>query len=86
MRLSADWMTIADDRVLEFLHKEGPRTPTRITDDERVRFSRQYINARCQKLTSYGLLETLGNGVYRITEAGEAYLNGELDAASLEAE
>lgn len=83
MRLSADWMTIADERILEFLHEEGPRTPTRIAADSRVRFSRPHINTRCQKLTRYGLVETLGNGVYRITDQGEQYLEGELDASEL---
>lgn len=83
MRLSAEWMTIADERILEFLHEEGPRTPTRISEDSRVRFSRPHINTRCQKLTKYGLLETLGNGVYRITDRGEQYLGGELDASTV---
>ena len=78
-------MTIADERILEFLQEEGPRTPTRIVNDGRVRFSRPHINTRCLKLTGYGLLETLGNGVYRITDEGEQYLRGELDASELDA-
>jgi hypothetical protein len=84
MRLSADWMSIADDRILEFLHDAGPTTPTRMCENGRVRFSRQHINMRCKKLSAYGLLDELGNGVYAISEAGERYLGGDLDAADLE--
>lgn len=84
MRLSADWMTIADERVLEFLREEGPHSPSRIADDERVRFVSQYIGQRCRKLASYGLTRNIGNGVYQITDLGEQYLDGELDAETLE--
>lgn len=84
MRLSADWMSIADDRILEFLRASGPTTPTKMCEDGRVRFSRQHINMRCKKLSAYGLLDELGNGVYAISEAGERYLDGDLDADDLE--
>lgn len=84
MRLSAGWMSIADDRLLEFLNENGPATPTKMYEDDRVRFSRQHINTRCKRLTEYGLLVNLGNGVYSITEDGERYLGGELDTAEIE--
>ncbi|WP_128477994.1 MarR family transcriptional regulator [Halorussus pelagicus] len=84
MRLSAEWMSIADDRILEFVNEHGPATPTKMYEDDRVRFSRQHINTRCQRLTEYGLLVNLGNGVYSITEDGKRYLNGDLDAAEIE--
>lgn len=83
MRLSADWMSIADDRILEFLREEGPRSPTKIHEDGRVRFTRQHINTRCKRLVEYGLLQHLGNGVYAITEEGKNYLDGELDVNEL---
>lgn len=86
MRLSADWMTLADERILEYLDEEGPQTPTRLAADDRIGFSRPHINTRCQKLTRYGLAETLGNGVYRITDEGTQYLAGELDTRTLEKE
>lgn len=83
MRYSADWMTIADERILEHLREKETDTPKQMADSGRVRFSRQYIGERCRKLASYGLLKHLGNGVYRITSSGEQYLHGELDAADL---
>lgn len=57
-----------------------------MADSDRVRFSRQHINARCKALVAYGLLVHLGNGVYDITREGEQYLAGKLDARDLESE
>lgn len=84
MRLSADWMSLADERILEFLSEQGPRSPTKIVESGLVRFTRPHVNKRCQKLESYGLLQNIGNGVYMITDKGEEYLAGELDASELE--
>lgn len=83
MRYSADWMTIADERILEYLSTSEISTPKKMADSGDVRFSRQYIGERCRKLTDYGMVQHLGNGVYRITKEGERYLTGDLDAESL---
>jgi len=84
MRYSARWMTICDERILERLSEIETGTPKGMADSGDVRFSRQYIGERCRKLTDYGMLQHLGNGVYRITERGEQYLKGEIDAENLE--
>ena len=86
MRYSADWMTIADERILERLSEVETDTPKGMADSGRVRFSRQYIGERCRKLADYGMTQHLGNGVYRITGKGEQYLDGELDAEELESD
>ena len=86
MRFDADWMSRADDRILELLSDDAPDTPKEMADSDRVRFSRQHINARCKTLVKYGLLVHPGNGVYDITRTGEQYLAGELDARDLEAD
>lgn len=83
MRFDDDWMVRADDRIMEHLRENGPDTPKSMADSDRVRFSRQYINQRCKLLVSYGLLLHLGNGVYDVTEQGEAYLDGEMDVRTL---
>jgi len=83
MRLAADWMVAADDRILEFLSEDGPAPPKVMHDDGRIRYSRTYINTRCKKLESYGLVQNIGNGVYQITKNGTQYLMGELDAMDL---
>lgn len=86
MRYDADWMSRADDRILEHLSEEGPDAPKSMAESGRVRFSRQHVNQRCKTLVSHGLLVHLGNGVYDITREGEQYLGGELDAQELEPE
>ena len=83
MRQSAEWMTIADERILEFLSEEGPRQPKQIATDDRITFSDQYIGQRCRRLVPYGLVQNLGNGLYAITNPGKQYLAGELDARDL---
>ncbi|TKX59207.1 phage repressor protein [Halorubrum sp. SP9] len=37
------------------------------------------MNRRCKRLAEEDLVRHLGNGVYIITEDGEAYLDGRLD-------
>jgi len=87
MRLDADWMTRADGRILELLAEDGPHPPSKMAADDRLRFGSEYVGRRCRKyLVPYGLVRNLGNGVYQITDDGEAYLAGELDAAELERE
>ncbi|WP_114579664.1 MarR family transcriptional regulator [Saliphagus sp. LR7] len=86
MRFDDDWMSRADDRILEHLADAGPDTPKEMAESDRVRFSRQHINARCKILVTYGLLVHLGNGVYDITREGTQYLGGELDVRDLKAE
>lgn len=77
-------MVLADDRILEFLSENGPRSPSKMYESGAIRYSRGYINSRCQKLADYGLVRNLGNGVYQITDRGEQYLSGNLDAMELD--
>ena len=83
MRYSADWMVLADDRILEYIRSKESGRPKEMADSGYVRFSREYINQRCKKLVEEGFLNHLGNGVYIITENGEKYLDGEIDANTL---
>jgi predicted transcriptional regulator len=75
-------MTLADERILEFLQEKGNHQPAQISKE--FDFHRKYIGRRCRILAEHGLLRNLGNGVYQITELGVAYLSGELDANELE--
>lgn len=77
-------MTLVDDRVLEYVRENGSGSPTEIKKEAPVRFSRPYIHKRCKELTKRGLLEHLGNGVYVITDDGEAYLDGKLDTQTMQ--
>jgi repressor of nif and glnA expression len=89
MRKHAEWMAYADERILEFLSEEGNHQPAQIASrlgetGKDIDFHPKYIGRRCRLLAEYGLIENLGNGVYSITEFGEEYLSGRLDAATLQ--
>lgn len=79
MRRSGKWMTIVDDRVLEYIKENEHGSPKQMMEEGPIRYSRQYIARRCRELADHGLLKPVGNGVYVITERGEAYLAGDLD-------
>ena len=84
MRLDAEWMVRADERILEFLLEAGPHSPTGIENDGRVRFGSEYIGRRLRDyLVPVGLADTVGNGVYVITDQGRSFLEGDLDARDL---
>lgn len=76
-------MNLVDDRILELIHEEGPKSQAMVVDDDRVDWNIQYVGRRIRTLAEAGLLIEVGNGVYQITEDGEEYLEGELDARDL---
>ncbi|OSO92193.1 winged helix-turn-helix domain-containing protein [Halorubrum ezzemoulense DSM 17463] len=79
MRYAGGWMTAADDRILEYLSENETGSPAKMKREGPIRYSRQQINRRCKRLAEENLVRHLGNGVYVITEDGEAYLEGRLD-------
>lgn len=74
-------MVLVDDRILEALDEEGFQTPSDLADLEYIHYSAQYVGDRARELAQYGLVENVGNGVYRITESGVAYLQGNLNTS-----
>ncbi|MXR22135.1 MarR family transcriptional regulator [Halobacterium bonnevillei] len=83
MRPRVDWMTRADDYILEFLDETDiVATPQVIAAN--IDYSRQYVNQRVRALGDRGLVQNTGNGLYRITDRGRDYLGGDLDADELE--
>lgn len=73
-------MTIWDDRILEHIRADEGGRVGELTKKDNIRVSNTHVSRRCRKLADHGLLTALGNGVYVITEEGEAYLDGEYDA------
>jgi len=75
-------MTIWDDRILEYLlSKDGKSASVgELGDSSVVHVSGAHVSRRCRKLADNGLLLPIGNGVYQITDEGEAYLDGEYNA------
>lgn len=83
-RYSADWMTLADERILEAFYEVEVGTPTEISKADYVTVSPSQISRRCKVLMEYGLLKRHGRGVYSLTDLGVDYLQGDLDASELE--
>ncbi|MFH5798556.1 MarR family transcriptional regulator [Haladaptatus sp. CMAA 1911] len=81
MRKSGKWMTIWDDRILEYIITNESASVGELANSGYVRVSNTHVSRRCKKLAEHGMLKPLGNGVYIITERGEAYLDGELDTS-----
>ena len=79
MRYAGEWMSAADDRILEYLSENESGSPTKMKREGPIRYSRVQVHRRCKILAEKGLINDLGNGVYMITEDGEAYLEGRLD-------
>ena len=73
-------MVLADERTLEYIRENESGAPTEMAESGDVRYTPQHISQRCKKLAENDLLQPLGNGVYIITDAGEAYLDEEYDA------
>lgn len=79
MRPRVDWMTQADERILEFLHeKDIVASPTVIAAN--IDYTAEYISRRCRKLAEASLLQRVDPSNYRLTELGERFLNGDVDA------
>jgi len=83
MRASADWMSIWDDRILEFISENDGGSVGEIADHKLIRVSQPHVSRRCTVLADHDLLRPLGNGVYMITDKGMQYLDGDLDAEEL---
>ncbi|RDZ49816.1 PhiH1 repressor [Haloferax sp. Atlit-4N] len=79
-------MTIWDDRILEWAQQNESASAAVMKDSEYFQVSRSSLSRRLKKLSEKGLLQHLGNGVYVITAIGEDYLEGDLDAKSLNSE
>ena len=84
MREDADWMVPSDNTILELLRDHGNLTPRAVEDFGGP--SAGHAQDRLPLLAQYGLAERISRGLYRLTDAGEAYLDEELDASTLSAD
>ncbi|WP_117363660.1 MarR family transcriptional regulator [Natrarchaeobaculum sulfurireducens] len=82
MRPRVDWMTQADERILEFLfEKDIVASPTVIGAN--IDYTGEYVSRRCRKLAEVGLIQRVDATNYRITELGEDFLSGDINADEL---
>ena len=83
MRPRIDWMTQADERILEFLkEKEIVASPSVIAAN--IDYTGEYISRRCRELANEGLLQRVDASNYRLTDLGREFLEGDVDAEHLE--
>lgn len=87
-RPRVEWMTRADDAILEFLLNEGnqPLRATPAMMEDNIDYKISHIRNRVRKLHDAGLIKYYNEsrGSYQITDVGEEYLAGELNSAELE--
>jgi len=81
-RQRADWMNPVDDEIMEILDDTGAATPQLLADNTGK--NNNYLGVRCRELEKYGLVMRPSRGVYTLTDLGERYLAGDLDASDLE--
>lgn len=88
MRKPAEWMTQADERILEATRESGPRKPGPLRDTIERESGRDYhretVGRRCRVLRDAGLLAK-GDDYkgYAVTELGRAYLSEAADLYEL---
>ena len=87
-RPRVEWMTRADDTILEFLLNDGnePLNASPTFVEANIDYKISHIRSRMRTLHDAGLVEYYDEdrGLYRITDRGREYLAGELDADDLE--
>jgi predicted transcriptional regulator len=87
-RPRVDWMTGADDAILEWMLNEpvGPIRASPGMVESNLDYEISHVRTRMIELREAGLLEYYDEdrGIYQITDRGRAYLAGELDAEDLD--
>lgn len=78
-------MSLADDRILEYLSEEEVEagSPAEIREKANITFySKNHISRRLRDLEDKGFVVRIAApAVYRISERGQAYLDAEYDAS-----
>ncbi|MFP8954542.1 ArsR family transcriptional regulator [Natrialbaceae archaeon A-arb3/5] len=87
-RPRVDWMTRADDAILEFLLNKGnhPIVSTPAVIEANIDYKISHVRSRLRELDDADLVAYYdkNRGLYEITDRGRAYLDGELTADDLE--
>lgn len=92
MRPRVSWMTGNDDTILEYLREKDMALPPGTLhfnlEREGVEIGYSTVRRRLKLLESAGLIENEANdgSYYALTEKGQKYFAGDLDATDLERE
>jgi len=86
MRPLVSWMTKSDPAILEFFAETGIAMPPAVVSYNISGVSHPTVKRRLPILVENGLLQKVDDskGYYRITDRGESYLAGDLEADDLE--
>lgn len=80
MRQMGRWISLLDERVLEYLDSEGWASPGLISRDLGTETSRRRVRKRCMVLADAGYIEPVVENHYELTTWGGLYLAGEVNA------
>nr|WP_276255596.1 winged helix-turn-helix transcriptional regulator [Halovivax sp. TS33] len=83
MRPRVEWMNQTDDRILELLEESGLVLSPAVTAVN-LDYSRNWVSRRMSKLEKAGLLERVNGSYYKISDKGQAYLEGVIETSELE--
>jgi hypothetical protein len=79
LRKNAYWMKAQDDRILEYLDREGWASPSLIESEASIDISEGHVEERLRMLCYAGLVAPIWSDAYEITAHGAMYLKGDLD-------
>ena len=79
MRPRVEWMNQTDDRILEALD-ESQLVLTPVVLAKNLDYSRSWVSTRLSKLVDAGLVTNSEGSFYQITDLGNEYLSGNLEA------
>ena len=74
-------MVKTDEKILEYLQREGWGTPSIMACTRGFHVSEGHIRDRCQMLQYVGFVEAITSSMFDITTDGVLYLRGQLDAS-----
>lgn len=89
MRRHAEWMTQADERILEYLAENESERPGEIryglaAINDAMAYPQSYVDNRLDRLAAAGLVVEDEDGwAYDLTNRGSFFLRGEFDASAL---
>ena len=82
MRPRIEWITSADNRLMEFLRDKAIVASPRVISVN-IDYDRQYVSKRLQILAHNELVANVDTGLYEITDRGQQYLDGEVEKEDL---
>lgn len=80
-RQCAEWMKREDERILEYLDENGLCSARLISNEVFEKVSAGHVSERLGMLKYAGLVDRTGLTSFELTEAGQRYLSGDLNAA-----